>query len=129
MGMPRDGIGDAADEGPLHTSEASTPHQDKPCPDLLRQPHDRRIWTPQQEVRLCGFDTFASNGLRLLLDPRAGGALGVLEALFPALPHLGPEVRSVALFLHGVNEVRLGARSLGAISPATRAAREASSEP
>src|SRR5215212_72707 len=113
MGVPRDGIGDAAGKDPFHASEASTPQHDKPGTDLLRQPHGRRVRTPQQEVRLYGLDAFASHALRLPLDPRTGRALGVLEALLPALPHLRPEVGSVALFLHGVNEVRLGARGLG----------------
>ena len=37
----------------------------------------------------------------------------MLKALFPALPHLWPEVRPVALLLHGVRDVQLRARGFG----------------
>src|SRR5215211_228805 len=128
MGVPRDGIGDAADKGPSQTPNTSAPHHHESRTDLLRQPQDRRVRWPQHEVWLHPLRTLAPHTLCLLLHPRARGALGVLEAPFPAFPHLWSQVRPVALLLHSVDEVHLGACAL-ATSVAVCAAAHASSEP
>jgi hypothetical protein len=50
VGVADHRVGDAAYQSPSHSSEASTAENHQPGTDLLRQPHDRRIRTPQDEV-------------------------------------------------------------------------------
>jgi hypothetical protein len=86
VGVTHDRVRDAAHERPPHSAQAPTPRDDQAGLQLLAELDDRLVGLAEGQMRFLDFGPRSFYELRLLIYPRPGLALALLEVLESFLP-------------------------------------------